>query len=120
MQSRRSPLLAQRRAAALCALAAALGGLLAASPAAAAPPDPARSGGSASIGVVNINTASVDELQALPGIGEARARAIVERREKSGPFDSVEQLGEIRGIGASLVERLRPHVTLRGKAPAGR
>lgn len=66
--------------------------------------------------LVNVNTATVDQLQALPGIGEARARAIVETRTERGGFKSVEELLEVRGIGPANLERLRPHVTLQGKS----
>lgn len=53
---------------------------------------------------VNINTAGVAELDALPGIGPVMARAVVEGR----PFATVEELVRVRGISAALVERLRP------------
>jgi len=65
--------------------------------------------------VVNVNTASVEELQALPGIGEARANAIVETRQQRGGFETVDQLVEVRGIGPANLERLRPHVRTAGK-----
>jgi competence protein ComEA len=69
-------------------------------------------------GVVNLNTASVEELQLLPGVGEARARAIVEMRTKKGGFKSVDELVEVKGIGPEGLEKLRPHVTLTGKTTA--
>lgn len=65
--------------------------------------------------VINVNTASVEELQALPGIGEARARAIVATRQERGGFESVDQLVEVRGIGPANLERLRPYVRTEGK-----
>ena len=49
-------------------------------------------------GRVNINTATVDQLSTLPGIGEARANAIIAYREENGAFDSVEELREVPGI----------------------
>lgn len=70
------------------------------------------------VGVVNVNTASVEELQLLPGIGEARARAVVDARKRLGGFKSVEELQEVKGIGAASLERLRPHVSLQGKTTA--
>jgi competence protein ComEA len=70
------------------------------------------------IGVVNVNTASIDELQLLPGVGESRARAILALRKDQGGFRSVDQLVEVKGIGESLLERMRPHVTLQGKTTA--
>jgi competence protein ComEA len=81
---------------------------LAAAPVAVA--DPAPDGP-----VVNVNTATLEELQALPGIGEARAHAIVEARQERGGFKSVDELLEIRGIGPANLERLRPHVRVSGQ-----
>ena len=69
-------------------------------------------------GVVNVNTASVEELQLLPGVGEARARAIVELRKQRGGLKSLEDLGDVKGIGEASLERLRPHVAFDGKTTA--
>ena len=69
-------------------------------------------------GVVNVNTATVEELQLLPGIGEARAQAVVDMRKKRGGFKSVDELLEVKGIGPSGLQRLRPHVTLTGRTTA--
>ena len=69
-------------------------------------------------GVVNVNTATPEQLQLLPGIGEARARAIVSMRKQNGGFKSLEQLMEVKGIGESMLERLRPHLSLNGKTSA--
>jgi competence protein ComEA len=60
----------------------------------------------------NINTASAAELEALPGIGPALAARIIEHRETNGPFQSVDELEQIRGISAAMVEELRPLVTI--------
>ena len=69
-------------------------------------------------GVVNVNTATIDELVQLPGIGEKRAQAILEMRQARGGFKSVDELLEIRGIGPANLEKLRPHVTVSGKSGA--
>ncbi|RRD47787.1 helix-hairpin-helix domain-containing protein [Tessaracoccus sp. OH4464_COT-324] len=61
---------------------------------------------------VNINTATAEELDQLPGIGPATASAIVQWREEHGKFSSLDQLQEISGIGAKTVAKLTPHVTL--------
>jgi competence protein ComEA len=61
---------------------------------------------------VDLNAATVEQLQQLPGIGPVRAKAIVEFREKSGPFQRVEDLLAIRGISKSRFEKLRPYVTV--------
>ena len=71
-------------------------------------------------GVVNVNTASREELQLLPGIGEVRAVAIVARRKERGGFKKLDELLEVSGIGASMLERMRPHLTLTGKTTAQR
>lgn len=59
---------------------------------------------------VNINTAAAAELAALPGIGPTTAARIVERRGAHGPFDSLDQLLDIPGIGEATLDRLRPHL----------
>jgi competence protein ComEA len=66
-------------------------------------------------GVVNVNTATAEELARLPGIGEAKARAILELRKERGSFRSVEQLRDVKGIGDAALERIRPHVVIEGK-----
>jgi len=60
----------------------------------------------------NINTASEAELQRLPRIGPALAGRIVEYRRTHGPFRSVEQLTEVRGIGDKTLEKMRPWLRL--------
>lgn len=62
--------------------------------------------------LVNINSASAEELQKLPGIGPAYASRIVNWRNQYGPFRSKDQLIEIKGIGEKRLERIRPLVTL--------
>ena len=66
---------------------------------------------------LDLNTASVEELQQLPGIGPTTAKAIVRFREKSGPFRRAEDLLAIRGITKRKLEKLRPYVTLGPVAP---
>lgn len=55
---------------------------------------------------INVNLASADELQLLPGIGPTLAQRIVENRAKQGPFASVGQLTRVRGIGPKTVARV--------------
>ncbi len=69
-------------------------------------------------GVVNVNTATVAELMLLPGIGEARAQAVVAMRKQRGGFKSVDDLLQVKGIGEAGLERLRPHLTLTGPTTA--
>ena len=97
--------------ASVLALVAALGLLFAA-------PSIVTAGEGGLTGVVNINTATVEELQLLPGIGEARARAVIELRKRNGGFKSVDELTQVKGIGETALERLRPYVRTEGKTTA--
>jgi competence protein ComEA len=65
--------------------------------------------------VVNVNTATAEELVRLPGIGEAKARAILDYRKERGAFKSVEQLREVKGIGDAALERIRSQVVTEGR-----
>ncbi|WP_018599260.1 ComEA family DNA-binding protein [Mycobacterium sp. 155] len=61
-------------------------------------------------GPVDLNTATVEQLDALPGVGPVTAAAIVAWRDTHGRFGSVDQLGEVDGIGQARLEKLRPLV----------
>ena len=63
-------------------------------------------------GPVNLNTADLAELDTLPGVGPATAQAIIDHRTRNGPFRSVEQLLEVKGIGPAKLAELRPRVTV--------
>jgi len=65
-------------------------------------------------GRVDINTASVAELAALPGIGESKAKAIVEYRAGD-PFKSVDDLKKVKGIGDKTLESLRASIMVGGE-----
>ncbi|QMT40899.1 ComEA family DNA-binding protein [Neisseria shayeganii] len=66
---------------------------------------------------VNINTATAQELQTLNGIGPAKANAIIEYRNANGPFKSVEELKNVRGIGSGVTfQRISEQVTVSGSA----
>ena len=58
-------------------------------------------------GPIDLNTATPAELEELPGIGPATATAIVEHRERHGPFASVDDLSEVSGIGPAKLEAIR-------------
>jgi len=62
--------------------------------------------------IVNINTASVKELDALPGIGTKTAALIVEYRQKNGPFKKIEELMNVRGVGEKSFLKLKPQLTV--------
>lgn len=61
---------------------------------------------------VDLNTASVADLEGLPGIGRATAERIVEHRQKNGPFKKVEELMNVKGIGEKSFLRLKPLITV--------
>jgi len=63
--------------------------------------------GTCSGGLININTASADQLQTLPGIGPVKAQAIVDYRTSIGSFTSVEQLDDVSGIGPATMNNVR-------------
>ncbi|BBX45452.1 ComEA family DNA-binding protein [Mycobacterium cookii] len=69
-----------------------------------------RPGRTAPSQVINLNTATVQQLDALPGVGPVTAAAIVAWRDSHGKFTSVDQLGEVDGIGPGRLEKLRPLV----------
>ncbi|MGB9242038.1 MAG: helix-hairpin-helix domain-containing protein [Candidatus Acidiferrales bacterium] len=64
---------------------------------------------------INLNTATIAQLETLPGIGPNTAKSIVDFRNHSGPFQRIEDLLAIKGISKSKLEKLRPYVTI---APA--
>ncbi len=72
--------------------------------AAAAKPKPRRP--------IDLNTATLDQLEELPGIGPKMAQRILDFREKSGPFERVTDLRAVRGIGRKRFEKIRPYVTV--------
>jgi competence protein ComEA len=82
---------------------------LALAPALAAPAAGAAEGSSEKI---NINTAGIDQLMSLPGIGKAYAERIVEYRSKNGPFKRVEDLLNVRGVGEKTFQRIKDRLTL--------
>jgi competence ComEA-like helix-hairpin-helix protein len=60
--------------------------------------------------LLNINTASAEDLNGLPMIGMKRARDIVEYRTQTGPFGSVDDLTNVPGIGAGTIKAIRPFI----------
>ncbi|WP_256992545.1 helix-hairpin-helix domain-containing protein [Paenibacillus sp. XY044] len=77
--------------------------------------DPAQHAANAESGQVkkiNVNTAGLSELTGLPGIGEAKAKAILEYRDQHGPFKSVADLDKVKGIGPKMLEKMKPYIEL--------
>jgi competence protein ComEA len=68
-------------------------------------------------GVVNLNTASADELGLIPGVGPARVRNILAYR-KAHPFRTVDELARIKGIGRKTIRRWRTHLAVSGPSTA--
>jgi competence protein ComEA len=64
-------------------------------------------------GVVNLNTATAQQLDLLPGVGEKAAKKIVEYRTKT-PFTKVEELTKVKGFGKKKLEKLKPYLTITG------
>lgn len=65
-------------------------------------------------GLLNINTATVEQLVELPEIGEVKAQAIVDYRNQNGPFTSVDGLLAVDGVTESVLDVLRPLITVEG------
>lgn len=61
---------------------------------------------------LDLNTATLEQLEQLPGIGPTTAKAIIDFREKGGPFKRVEDLRAIHGISKARLEKIRPYVTV--------
>ena len=105
--------------------------LPAASPAAAPEREPIETGAAAAVAMqpierapepeptiakkINLNAATQEELELLPGIGPALASRIIEHRNTRGPFRRLEDLARVSGIGPRTLERIRPHVTVAGR-----
>ncbi|MBM3330012.1 MAG: ComEA family DNA-binding protein [Calditrichaeota bacterium] len=73
---------------------------------------PSLSGQAASREAIDLNRADATDLESLPGIGPKKAALILELRSRRGGFRSVDELKDVKGIGAKTLERLKPLVTL--------
>lgn len=73
---------------------------------------------SVSADAVNLNTAGLEELMALPGIGAARAQAILDYRAERGPFRYPEELIRVKGIGEGILSGILEQITTGGEGGA--
>jgi competence protein ComEA len=64
------------------------------------------------VAALDLNTATKDELIALSGIGPAKAQAIIDYRSQHGGFKSLDELKDVKGIGARQFEKLKPELTV--------
>ena len=77
------------------------------------PPKPASASSTpAASATLNINTATLADLQKLPGVGAATAERIIEYRQKNGPFKKIEEVMNVQGIGEKVFLTLRPQLTV--------
>ena len=60
---------------------------------------------------VSINTATQEQLQILPGIGESKAKDIISYREQNGPFTTIEDIKNVSGIGESVFAKIKDYIT---------
>lgn len=63
-------------------------------------------------GIVNINTATLSELDTLPGIGPAYAQAIINYRTQNGPFVRIQDIEKVKGIGPKTFEKMKSRITI--------
>jgi competence protein ComEA len=69
-------------------------------------------------GVVNVNLATAEQLELLPGVGPARAAAIIAHRKQQGPFKRIDDLLQVSGIGEKALARMKTHCVVEGKTTA--
>jgi competence protein ComEA len=70
--------------------------------------------------VVNVNTATKEELTSLKGVGEKRAQEIINYRTKNGPFKTVDDLEKVPGIGPGIMKQIRSEVTTASERRSGK
>ena len=79
---------------------------------AASSPAAAPKAGASEARPVDINTADTAALESVPGIGKSLSQRIIAFREKNGPFQSVDDLLKVQGVGEKSIQKLRPYLTV--------
>ena len=74
----------------------------------------AATGSADASGVINVNSASAEQIAFLPRVGIKLAERVVEYRKSNGPFKKIEDLMEVKGVGEKLFVALKPHLTVSG------
>jgi len=74
----------------------------------------AATGSADASGVINVNSASAEQIAFLPRVGLKLAQRVVEYRKSNGPFKKIEDLMEVKGVGEKLFVALKPHLTVSG------
>ena len=64
--------------------------------------------------IININTATLEQLQTLPKVGPVLAQRILEYRQANGPFENVKDIAEVEGIGETILEAIMAYITVGG------
>jgi competence protein ComEA len=94
---------------------ATFGALLVLASLAAAPARAQKAAGGADVsGVINVNSATAEQIAFLPRVGIKLAERVVEYRKSNGPFKKIEDLMEVKGVGEKLFVALKPHLTVSG------
>lgn len=62
---------------------------------------------------IDLNSASIAQLTTLPGVGSAKAKAIVQYREEVGPFLEIEQITQVKGIGNKMLAKIQQHIEVK-------
>ena len=70
------------------------------------------------LAAVNLNTATLDQLETLKGVGPAKAQAILDYRKKNGSFKTVDELNNVPGFGDKTIAKLKPEITVSGGSAA--
>ncbi|NKQ34574.1 MAG: ComEA family DNA-binding protein [Chloroflexi bacterium] len=72
----------------------------------------ASASGNTAVGLININTATIEELDSLPGVGPSTAQKIIEYRESNGSFAAIENIMDVTGIGEAKFEKIKDQITV--------